>query len=104
MLQQEKPSKIRFTQKSIAAKFRNGHLLEDLACQIAECIVGVNDVELIRIVNHENYWFSLDNRRLGIFRLHEKTGWIRSVPANRIQKPVSEWNRKFDTPSFGSSN
>lgn len=31
--------------------------------------IGVADVEMIRIVVHEGLWFSLDNRRLAVFKL-----------------------------------
>ena len=96
----ERPSLIRFTQRRVSSRFRNGQPLAELACRIAQCIVRVNDIKMIRIVYHEGHWFSLDNRRLAVFRLLEFTGLIRSIPVKRIMQPVIEWNRKFDTLSF----
>ena len=94
---------LRFTQKSISSKLRNGKSLESFAVEIAECTTGIDDVELIKVVNHAGLTFSLDNRRLAIFRLLHMTGIVGDVLANKIEKPRSEWSRKFDMQDMGVS-
>ena len=76
-LMRMEPYNLRFTQQRISSTFRDGKSLQTLACQIAACIIHVDEVEVIKVVNHAGLHFSLDNRRLAVFRLLEMTGHIR---------------------------
>ena len=97
-----KPSILRFTQCSVGATFRNGVSLVETACALAEGHIALDDIEPIRIVYWENHWWSLDNRRLAVFRLLEFVGLIDLVPVQRVRVSWSEWERKFDTDTFGA--
>lgn len=98
------PSQIRFAQKSVGSKFRDGRTLEETACQLARADMEKRDVEMIRIVRHDDgNLYSMDNRRLAVFRLLEMSGKTKIVKARLVSKDDGEWKFKFDTACSGQS-
>lgn len=98
------PSTIRFAQKSIGCNFRDGRSLGETACQLARADIEKRDVEMIRIVKHDDgLYYCMDNRRLAVFRLLEFVGKTRIVKARVVQKDPKEWAFKFDTNTNGLS-
>ena len=79
------PSRVRFTQNSIADHFGEGancQLLEDTFRQLLYGEKNVESIRKIAVVIHEgHYWVVSGNRRLCIFRKLEKCGRISTVPA-----------------------
>ncbi|CAE8619129.1 unnamed protein product [Polarella glacialis] len=91
------PSDIRFTQAAIKVEFQNGLSLEDTACQLAGRDIRKRDVPMIQIVLHtDGHFYSLDNRRLAVFRLLQLAGKISRIKVKAVPKDSAEWRRKFD--------
>ena len=84
-----KPCNIRFTQGFINSGFGDGRHLDATACQLAHGSIDEAD--------------TLDNRRLAVFRLLQLVGRDAPVKVILVPKRLSEWNRKFDTLTFGVS-
>lgn len=96
------PRDIRFSQKSVGCKFRNGCTLEDTALQLIRADIQKRDIEMIRITLHDDgNYYTLDNRRLAVFRLLEFSGKTQIVKARVLPKPSKEWAFKYDTTSDG---
>eukprot|EP00415_Alexandrium_ostenfeldii_P002088 UN2088 len=58
---------------------------------------------MIKVVQHSGHHYSLDNRRLAVFRLLQIMGKVRRIKAQLIPKPDAEWSRKFDTQNDGTA-
>ena len=97
-----RPCILRFTQCSVGNTFRSGVSLLETACALAEGHITVNDIEPIRIVYWDNHWWSLDNRRLAVFRILEFAGLIDLIPVLRVDVSWHEWRRKFCTDTDGA--
>ena len=102
-----RPSPIHFTQDSIKNTFRDGHTLLETALQIVREEVGKRDIiPLISVIRvGDGRLFTLDNRRLAVFRLLEicnrvGTTKVEVVPASRWS---NEWNRKATTADGGKT-
>lgn len=67
---------IHFTQHSVSNEFTDGSLLTDLVDQLLDGVIAPHEVELIRVVKHQNKWFTLDNRRLRVF----KDAFVEEIP------------------------
>ena len=99
------PSSIMFTQDSIKNRFQDGNTLLETALQIASQDIGKRDIRMITVVElHDGRWFTLDNRRLAVFRLLEMCGRVASikvevVPLNRW---AGEWNKKMTSSNGGT--
>ena len=94
---------LRFTQCSVGAKFRNGDFLLELACALVEGVVKVGDIEPMEVTYWKNVWWSLDNRRLAVFRVVEFIGVIYTVPVKIVSVSEDQWRSKFDTDCFGEA-
>lgn len=98
-----KPTEIRFTQRNVGKDFRNKKSIMDTAIALAKADIEKRDVEMMRAVEHGSQLFTLDNRRLAVFRLLEFAGKTRIVKARVVPKEEKEWKRKFDTEDQGAS-
>ena len=58
---------------------------------------------LTKITYWENAWWSLDNRRLAVFRVVEFIGVIDFVPVKIVRVSEDQWRSKFDTDCFGEA-
>jgi hypothetical protein len=101
-----RPSTIKFTHDSIKDRFQDGHTLSDTAVQIARQDVGKRDIRMITVVRvADGRLFSLDNRRLAVFRLLEMCGKVGTIKVEVVSwsKWEDEWNRKVTTTTGGET-
>ena len=90
------PSKVRFTQDSIGAAFKNGQSIDD----VASALRGPGGADLarefpaIRLVERDGQLFTLDNRRLATFSAGGQQVPYRMATPAEIAK---EWGAKFTT-------
>lgn len=62
------PSRIRFSQDSVSATFRDGSSVDDLVLGLRSGAVDPASVPPIRVFEQGGEWFALDNRRLFAFQ------------------------------------
>ena len=100
-----KPSEIRFTQDTIKYQFQDGNSLEQTACQIAAHDLQKRDMPMITVVKYQGVYYSLDNRRLAVFRLLEYAGKLShsgiKVEIADLSRRHHEFNKKFSTSCHG---
>lgn len=105
-----RPSEIRFTQQKCSPTFsnRDGHgstTIGQTAAQVAAREIHKKDISMIRIVEAEGgKLYSVDNRRLGVFRLLEMTGRTKIVKVEAVAMSdlhKKEWKDKFSTRTDG---
>eukprot|EP00929_Paragymnodinium_shiwhaense_P034612 TRINITY_DN18806_c0_g1_i1.p1 TRINITY_DN18806_c0_g1~~TRINITY_DN18806_c0_g1_i1.p1 ORF type:complete len:390 (+),score=30.05 TRINITY_DN18806_c0_g1_i1:238-1407(+) len=96
------PSEILFSQDHIGQKFRSGMTLCQTLSGLALGIARKRSVTIMRVVLHEGRYYTLDNRRLAVYRLLEQLGRTRIVKAVLLPKPAEEWERKFTTVTQGT--
>ena len=107
-----RPSEIRFTQQKCSSTFsnRDGHgstTIGQTAAQVAAREIHKKDISMIRIVEAEaegGKLYSVDNRRLGVFRLLEMTGKTKIVKVEAVAMSdlhKKEWRDKFSTQTDG---
>ena len=63
------PQTIRFTHDSIFHIFKNGVRLSDTISDLENNLIKVEDFPMIRVVLHKGCYWSLDNRRLYVFKV-----------------------------------
>ncbi|XP_076824816.1 uncharacterized protein LOC143470521 isoform X3 [Clavelina lepadiformis] len=93
-----KPSEIRFTQDSIAMYFQNGEAINNVCERIALGELNIDDFPKIEVVPLDEFYFSLDNRRLYMFRVLEILGVTARVPVI-FKNPTTD--RKLTTINKG---
>ena len=107
-----RPSEIRFTQQKCSPTFsdRDGHgslTIGETAAEVAAKEIHKRDIPMIRIVEAEaegGKLYSVDNRRLGVFRLLEMTGKTKIVKVEAVAMSdlhKKEWKNKFSTQTDG---
>lgn len=80
-LQWISPAEVRFTQAACNPEFKNGAgTLPELYFSIVSGRIGLGDVRPIRCYWHEGRWYSVDNRRLAVWRVLHLSGHVRHVP------------------------
>jgi hypothetical protein len=62
------PNEVRFSQRSVSYRFRDGRTIDQLAEGLRIGAVKPAEVPPIRLVARGGRWFTLDNRRLEAFR------------------------------------
>jgi hypothetical protein len=93
------PQIVRFSQNSIGNYFRNGQQIDDLALALSRGTITPGDVSKIRLVNHKNNLYTLDNRRLAAFRKADVDVPYRMATSEEIA--AEAW--KFTTKNEGIS-
>jgi hypothetical protein len=102
-----RPSTIKFTHDSIKDRFQDGHTLSDTALQIARQDVGKRDIRMITVVRAaDGKLYSLDNRRLAVFRILEMCGKVGTIKVEVVSwsRWEEEWNRKVTTTNGGETS
>ncbi|CAD7932216.1 unnamed protein product [Amoebophrya sp. A25] len=91
-------SDINFTQDSIKASFQDGKSLLSTALELARKDIEKNDIPMITVVRKDGKMWSLDNRRLAVFRLLEIAGKIRKIKIEIVpfSEREDEFSRKYD--------
>jgi hypothetical protein len=93
------PDLIRFTHSRIRPYFSGcGKSIEQSLQEIREGNVAVEDIPLITVIEIENEYFSLNNRRLFMFKLLKKEGYLPSGTIRAYKKPGLERERRKYTP------
>lgn len=104
------PAEVRFTQQNCSNNFSNRHgqggkSIGDTARELAAGEIQKRDVEMIRVVEHDDgFTYSVDNRRLAVFRLLCMLKKTRIVKARIVAKSdlqKREWRQKFSTQTNG---
>eukprot|EP00931_Biecheleriopsis_adriatica_P085775 TRINITY_DN60578_c0_g1_i1.p1 TRINITY_DN60578_c0_g1~~TRINITY_DN60578_c0_g1_i1.p1 ORF type:complete len:181 (+),score=21.01 TRINITY_DN60578_c0_g1_i1:57-599(+) len=96
------PSEIRFTQSSIAPMFKNGLTLTETALELMTGNKEKREVTMMTVVLHsDGFYYSLDNRRLAVFRLLEMVGVVRSIKARSLPDTCLDNCSKYDTTTEG---
>ena len=103
-----KPSEIRLTQAKCSPNFRNGSTISETYWQLADGSIEKRDVEMLRVVeyNRDGNVYSVDNRRLAVFKLLEQNGHAKVVKVRvlaRSELHQGEWKKKFSTTTDGRS-
>lgn len=87
------PSQIRFSQKCISNRFEDGKLIGKGLDDLVNGVKKISDIRTIRVVNIHERWYTLDNRRLWMFRMYQK---IKLQSYRYLRIPVLVWE-DFET-------
>ena len=87
------PSDICFSQKYISNRFEDGELIGERSDDLVNEVKTISDIRTIRVVNIHGRWYTLDNRRLWMFRMYQK---IKLQRYRYLQIPVLVW-KDFET-------
>jgi hypothetical protein len=101
-----RPTTIKFTHDSVKDRFQDGHTLLETALQIARQDIGKRDLRMLNVVRvDDGRMFSLDNRRLAVFRLLEICGKVGTIKVELVPYHTwaDEWNRKVSTKTGGET-
>jgi hypothetical protein len=94
---------IRYTQASVRDCFTDGVRIQLVIDSLKAGSTRIKDVPVMRVVLHEGFYHSLDNRRLFCFKcLRQHLGRDISVPVLVVEKTAEFWN-KFRTRNGGCS-
>ena len=82
-----KPSEVCFTRHILEPKFDNGIPLMETVTQLQNGEILSEDIPLIEIVWYyeKSAWYTLDNRRLWVFKELEKLGEVVRIKAQRVE-------------------
>lgn len=97
-----KPSKIYYSQDSIRDKFENNYTLMATYNILTRHPGVMVRIPKIRVCFKNGKWYSLDNRRLWVFRRLEENGYISSIAVKRVAESELPEN-KFTTTNGGTS-
>ena len=87
-----------YSQDSIKNKFQDGRSLGQMERELRVGEKQLSDIPRITVVRHEGRWFSVDNRRLWVFK--RVFGPQQSVPVSRGAQDHRFWS-KFTTNNQG---
>lgn len=79
------PDQIFYTQDSISATFRDGKSIYDTARDVNKGWVEITAIPAIEVYNHNGGYYSVNNRRLWVFR----NSGVQTVPVKIIKAPVT---------------
>lgn len=88
------PDDLRFTQDSIAIKFRHPYdylKIDDAVEQLQKGLLAANEFRPMNVVRHNGTLWSLDNRRLWVFRRAQ----VQQVTVNIVSARYSERSQMF---------
>jgi hypothetical protein len=91
------PNAVRFSQASIAYRFKDRTTIDDLAAGLNNGSIRPEDVEPLRLVEREGVLYTLDNRRLEAFR---RAG-IQIPWRMATEEEIVTENWKFTTTNHG---
>ncbi|XP_077967115.1 uncharacterized protein LOC144420995 [Styela clava] len=97
-----RPSDVRYTQDSILPYFQNGDTIQDVARKILQRELNFDDIPLIKIIEMNNKFWSLDNRRLHLLKFLENHNFLKLVKVRLVDKSRLP-KEKFTTNNDGIS-
>lgn len=100
--QRMKPSEIFFSQDSIKEKFDNGHTIYSTVSVCKKHPYVINKIPKMRVCKKDGKWYSLNNRRLWVFRKLEADGDIKDVRVMQVNN-ARLTTEKFTTRNGGES-
>lgn len=89
---------IYYSQDSIKQSFQDGQTLEKMKRQLLQGVKTVTDIPRITVVRHQGHWFSVDNRRLWVFK--QVYSGTKTIPVCQGVQDHRFWN-KFTTKNGG---
>mmetsp|Transcript_50347 Transcript_50347/g.106998 ORF Transcript_50347/g.106998 Transcript_50347/m.106998 type:complete len:269 (-) Transcript_50347:149-955(-) len=98
------PAEINFTQNDISPMFRRGLTILDLFKQLngeqgQQCL---RKIPLMQVVLFDDRYYSLDNRRLCLYRLCQQTGLLEDTVKVRFYEQIPQsFHSKFTTQCHG---
>ncbi|XP_052104340.1 uncharacterized protein LOC127737546 [Mytilus californianus] len=98
MVDELKPSEIRYCQSSIRPIFFNGDQIGETLDEILEDELDVDDIRTIKVCRKGSRWYTLDNRRLWVFRKAEQFGKCDVI---EVEETDDIEERKFTTECRG---
>ena len=99
------PSEIYFTQASIRRTFRfSSQTIYETRDAISENRISVDSIPTIKVIKKSGKYWTLDNRRLWVFRELDLLGKLPNVTVEEVTYvPETEWNMKYNTQNGGTS-
>lgn len=97
-----KPSNIYFSQDSIRNTFDNGQSIHSTLQACEQNPMAICQIPTIRVCMKNGRWYTLDNRRLWVFKKLEESGRITDVDVNIVSEDDLT-AKKFTTTNCGVS-
>lgn len=97
-----KPSQIYYSQNSINEKFDNGYTIYATLNACKNHPFVIYEIPPIRVCKKDGKWYTLDNRRLWVFKRLEEQGHVDSVRIKQVS-PSLLTAQKFTTTNGGES-
>lgn len=94
------PTTVKFSQRSVSARFKNGATIEDTVAGIRAGDIDPSDFPPIRLVERDGDLYTLDNRRLVTF---QKAGLAEVPYVMATPEEVGSEMWKFDPDATGTS-
>ena len=95
-----KPSEIFYSQDSIKDKFENGRTIISTFNVCVKYPYVINRIPIMRVFKKDGKWFSMDNRRLWVFKKLEAEGHIKDVTVRHTSRDKLP-DDKFTTQNGG---
>lgn len=95
-----KPSQIYYSQNSINEKFDNGYTIYATLNACKNHPFVIYEIPPIRVCKKDGKWYTLDNRRLWVFKRLEERGHVDSVRIKQVS-PSLLTAQKFTTTNEG---
>ena len=96
-----KPSNIYYSQDSIKDKFDNGYTIYGTYNACVKHTFVIDKIPTIRVCQIGGKFYTLDNRRLWVFRKLEANGYITNIPVRTVSRSQLP-DRKFTTTNGGT--
>lgn len=97
-----KPSDIFYSQDTIACKFQNGNLIDNAVKLLLMRRLSAEDFPTIHVIRRsDRKYYSLDNRRLYVFRVGQCLGIVAKVPVQVVMEQPHH-KRKFTSRNGGT--
>ena len=75
-----KPNQIYFTHSKIRQRFSGcGKMLQETLNELVMGVVNINDIPKIRVYSDGNNYYSMNNRRLWVFKQLESLGHLETI-------------------------
>src|SRR5262249_49239293 len=98
------PNGIRFTQDTVSPNFSDGGTISDAVRGLRQGVLRVDDFPPIRVVEYKGNLYTLDNRRLTVF----KAAQVDEIPVRRVELDDpgirAEFLKKFNPIEGGTKN
>lgn len=95
-----KPSEIFYSQDSIKDKFENGRTIYSTFSVCVKHPYVIKRIPKMRVFKKDGKWFSMDNRRLWVFKKLEADGHIKDVSVRQTSRDKLPAD-KFTTQNGG---